>query len=205
MGFLKDFFFKKVDGSGSDSDKNYAATKDSSELNILNIKPGGIFKIRHYGPNMEDIDVEVTNRHMYSQDDSCWYELQGKGSNGKSIYLEIDMDEDLILDVSIRSDLSLNDINITKQDLEVIDEDETGKINFEGNTYNYVDSDDAIFYQDSNEDNGEEFYYFDFINKENNYTLSISVGDRGSPEVTLSQRLREDQIEVYSLTTNDKV
>ncbi len=187
MGVIIDFFFHKRE------------KPKTREKIILNVGPGGMFSIRNYGHDMEDIDVQVTARHMYSQGDSCWYELEGTASNGKKIFLEIDMDDELILSASLPDKIKLKDLGIDKSDLEEIDDEEEGEVKYNGKVYEYEDSDDACFHRDEDEDSEQPFYYFDFLNEESNTNISIAIWDRGGSEVTLSQIIREDQIDVLSL------
>ncbi len=172
---------------------------EDERLIVENVEQGGLIHIRNYGPDMEDIDVEITRKNMYCQKQFCWYELQGSASNGKQVFLEIDREDELELDISIDRELGLSDIGLTKSDLEEIDEAEEGKITFQGKVYEYDDSDEAFFYRDCDEENERAFYYWDFYNDDLEYTITVKEWERGGVDVTLTQSLREDQIEVYSL------
>ena len=148
---------------------------------------------------MKDNDIKITRKDIYCQEQFCWYELKRSASNGKQVFVEIDRDDELELDISIDRELGLSDIGLTKSDLEEIDEKEEGEITFQGKVYEYEDSDGAFFYRDCDEENERAFYYWDFYNDDLEYTITVKEWERGVVEVTLTQSLREDQIEVYSL------
>ena len=189
MGLFNKLFGKEESGKSAADER----------LIVENVEQGGLIQIRNYGPDMEDIDVEITRINMYSQEQFRWYELQGSASNGKQVFLEIDRDDELELDISIDRELDLSDIGLTKSDLEEIDKKEEGEITFQGKVYEYEDSDGAFFYRDCDEENERAFYYMDFYNDDLEFTITVKEWKRGGFEVILTQSLREDQIEVYSL------
>ena len=122
MGLFNKLFGKEESGESVEDER----------LIVENVEQGGLIHIRNYGPDMEDIDVEITRKNMYCQKQFCWYELQGSASNGKQVFLEIDREDELELDISIDRELGLSDIGLTKSDLEEIDEKEEGEITFQG-------------------------------------------------------------------------
>jgi hypothetical protein len=186
MGFLTNFFKK---------DK---PEKNKKEPSLVQIKSGGMIRVINYGPEMETIDVQIERKNMYSQDKFCWYELQGQGSNGQQIFIEIDQEDQLEIDITLERDLPLPELGVSFEQLEKIDDLEAGEIKFRGKIYEYDDSDEAFFYRDSDKNYGRKFYYWDFYNEAEGETLSIKKFERGSEKVTLMQSLREDQIEIIS-------
>lgn len=207
--FLLDFFFKKVPTDGSMPPSNGCCGSDkcgTSNVNgvvgdlppIARMRPGGVYKILNYGLDMEDIDVSVTKRNMYSQDNFCWFELQGDASNGKQIFLEIDMDDEVILDVSINRDLKLNDLHISKSDLLRMKEQHRGEIRYMELLFAFDTVGDATFYRDAELDYGRDFSYLDFYNDEKKLTISVRLYDDSSEKIILNQTLRNDQIEILS-------
>lgn len=191
MGFIRDFFYKKIDTS-------------KQTLEIENVRKGGVFHIRNYGYSMEEIDVSVTRVNMYSQGNYCWYELEGKGSNGQLVYVEIDKDGELIINATIKTDLKLKELGITKSELKEMDDEEEGEIKYEGRIYEYEDSGDATYYPECDEESGEPFYYFDFFDEESDTGINVCVWNAGGTDVSVYQSLRADQIEVYSIKSADQ-
>ncbi|MBF0360526.1 MAG: hypothetical protein HQK49_05905 [Oligoflexia bacterium] len=222
--FFVDFFFKKVPinendrGDGRESNGEFGESSESchscgsgigcgsggeniggvsGELPaIARLKPGGMYKIRNYGLDMEDVDVSVTKRNMYSEDSFCWFELQGDASNGKQIFLEIDMEDEIILEASIKRDLKLSELGISRNDLDRIRGQKQGEVRYMNMTFSLDAFAEATFYRDANLDYGRDFNYFDFYNDENKLKISIRVFDDSSDKIILSQSIRKEQVEI---------
>ena len=208
--FLLDFFFKKVPTNRGEADSSCSCSNNrcsgSSDIEgvtgdlppIARMRPGGVYKITNYGLDMEDIDISVSRRNMYSEDNFCWFELQGDASNGKQVFLEIDMDDDVILDVSINRDLKLNELHLSKTDLYRMKEQRQGRINYMDLLFEFDTSGTATFYRDAELDYGRDFSYVDFYNNEKKLTISVRLYEDSSEKIILSQNLRSDQIGVLS-------
>ncbi len=170
----------------------------STELVIENMQAGGVFAIRAFGAAMEDLDIKVLNRHLYREGRFEWIELEGETAAG-TLWLEVEIDDEKMISVTLRK-VDLSDIGLSREQLEQIDDDEAGGFSYEGVEYVYKESDAAVFYRNSNPNDGEKFYYWDFVEKGGELSIGVEKWEDGSFICSLSQAVRESQITVYSLS-----
>ena len=92
--------------------------------------------------------------------------------------------------------MKLNDIPVTPAQLDKFDYDESGSLKYDGKTYRYMESANAVFYRNSDDEKVEKLYYWDFRTG----SSIISIEKWGETyEVYLSQSMRPNQITVYSI------
>ncbi len=165
------------------------------ELRIENVETGGMIQITGIGPDLEELDVKILAKHLYKQGGSKWYELEGESVSGK-VWIDLEEDDELELTISLKK-MRLNAIGLTKKDLERIDEAEEGQFDYEGETYLYEDSDEAVFYKHADLSDGETFDYWDFENKAGNKFIGIELWDDGGYDVSYSEPIASHQITVF--------
>ncbi|MBF0299577.1 MAG: hypothetical protein HQK51_12705 [Oligoflexia bacterium] len=108
------------------------------------------------------------------------------------------MDDDVMLEVSIKRDLKLNDLSLTRNDLERIKECKQGEVKYMDMLFSYETSGGATFYRDSELDYGRDFTYIDFYNEKNKLTISVRIYEDSTEKIMLSQSLRKEQITILS-------
>lgn len=176
--------------------RNFDATSyTQNEKNILNLKVDSVIKINNAGENFEDLDLKVLAKHLYTQDDYEWYEYECSDGNQK-YWLSVEEDDELELALSLKK-LKLKDLGIGKSDLERIDDREDGQIQYEGKTYNYDDSDGAVYFRNGDENHREEFYYWEFEDKDEDFFITVENWG-GSYEASFGKYIEARQIEFYN-------
>lgn len=173
-------------------------TKGNEELNIKNVDVGGVINLRHIGNDMEDFDVTITAKNMYKEDGFTWYELEGDRGTSDKVWIEIEEDDELEVYVSLK-EIKLRDIDISKNDLKEIDDEEEGEFTYNSEKYYYEDSGSATYYKNCDEANKEKFYYWDFLTDDEKHSIGIEKWSDDSYKVTLSEYVKLSQITIYSL------
>lgn len=166
------------------------------EPRIENVGPGGVFNLRGFGPNMEDLDVIVLARHLYREGGFEWFELEGE-SGDRKIWLTVVEDDELEISVVLRK-LSLAELGLSKKQLKRFDKKEKGSFAFEGVEYVYDDSGDATFIRNGDQRSMEDFYYWDFDARDGKQSVTVEKWADGTYEVHVSQTIRASQITVYT-------
>ena len=169
-------------------------------LHIVNVDKGGIFQLRGVGKDLEDMTLKVMTKHLYQQGDYYWWELECDKGQGEKVWVEVEDDDDTIVSVVLEK-LKLGDIRTSVPDLEKIDDEETGHINFRNSSYTYEDSDEAIFYRYCDDSKPEKFYYWDFEN--GNYTISVEKWGEKDYEVFYCQKMKPTQITVLATKSSE--
>lgn len=175
--------------------------KDPNALNLENMQPGGVVRLRNVGEDMEEYDVTITGRHLYKEGSYTWHELEGDNGQQK-VWIDIEEDDETEASLTLRK-LRMEDLPISKKDLDKFDDEEEGKFEFEGKTYYYDESDKANFYRHGDTSQGEPFYYWDFEREDEKAYISIEKWDSGETEVYYSEPLKKSQVEVYSLKSQE--
>ena len=173
----------------------------SDEPDIENVGPGGVFSLRSFGPNMEDVDVTVLARHLYREGGFEWFELEGESGDQK-IWLTVEDDDELEISVTLRK-LSLAELGLSKHQLERFDDDEEGSFDFDGMKYVYEDSGAATFSRHGDRQSREDFYYWEFEARDGKSSITVERWDEGSYEGHVSQPIRASQITVYTTAGDD--
>lgn len=171
---------------------------DSEELLLKNVRAGGVVQLSRIGADMEDFDAKVIGRHAYRQGGFVWYELECDRGSSKKVWVEIEEDDEVDITIALRK-LEMRDMPFTMADLKRIDDQEQGSFEFEGHRYHYEDSDSAVFFRYSKEENAEGLYYWDFKASGANKYISVERWDDGSVDVSYAEGIDPSQIKVYSL------
>lgn len=169
----------------------------SDEPRIENMQAGGVFSLRGFGQDLDDLDVQVLSKHGYDEDGFRWFELEGD-AGGRKIWLTVETDDETELSVTLEK-LALSDLNLTQVDLDRFVEDDDGEINFRGRRYVYEDWGEAMFHRDCDESRGERFRYWEFETDDGTSALTVERWSDGSTECHLSQPLRHSQLTVYTV------
>lgn len=171
----------------------------TEELHLENVRQGGVIRLINVGENMDEYDIKITARHVYRSDDGEWYELEGDSGTDK-VWISLEEDDGLDVSLTLRK-IKFRDLDITRNDLDDMDEKGKGKFAFEGKTYHYESSQEASFFKNGNisDTNEEFFYYWEFESDDEESYITIEEWRDKSIEVTLTHPLKESQVQVYSL------
>ncbi len=189
--------WKKSQIGANQSNKAVKLSYSPDELRLENVGPGGMVQLSRIGEGLDDYDVSILSKHIYRQGESTWYELEGDKGDEK-VWIEFEEDDELEISLK-QKELKFRDLGIKKSDLERIDDEEEGYLNYEGEKFYYEDSDEAIFYRNGIEEKAEKYYYWDFENDDGTKFISVEKWSGKDYEVTYSIPLKESQIMVYSL------
>ena len=183
----------------SESQRKTSSWKPYSkdEPRIENVEAGGVIHLVNIGPNLDEFDVNIIAKHVYRKGVDTWYELEGESADGK-VWIDMEEDDGVELAITLKR-LKLRDIGVSKRDLERMDEEEDGEIEYQGETYYYEESDSAMFYRYGNEEEGESLYYWDFENEEGTKFIGIERWSDGSYDVSYSETIEPWQVTVYSI------
>lgn len=170
----------------------------SDEPRIENMQPGGLFSLRGFGADLDDIDVQVLAKHGYDEDGYRWFELEGD-AGGRKVWLTVETDDETELSITLEK-LKLGDLNLTQADLQRFVDDDEGEFLFRGRRYVYEDWGEAMFHRDCDELSGERFRYWEFESDDGDSAITIERWSDGETECHLSQPLRESQLTVYTIS-----
>lgn len=196
------YYMMKKKSSDAEAEKSEASTQRTAayskdELRIENVEAGGMIHISGIGEEMEEFDVSILAKHLYRDEGSSWYELEGESVKGK-VWIDLEEGDALSLSITLKK-VKLRDIGLSKKDLKQIDHDEEGEVRFEGETYYYEDSDEATFYRNGDESQGERYYYWDFENDDEDKFIGVEKWADGSYDVSCSEAIEGHQVTVFSL------
>lgn len=191
LGILLAVVFMK---RNADLKKNiYKMPEDA--LHITNVDKGGVFKLTGVGEYSQELNLKVLAKHLYREGDFYWWELECDKGDGEKVWVEVEDDDETVVSIVLKK-LTLKDINMTKSQLEKIDDEEYGRVKYDGMTYNYAESDEAIFYRFCDDKRPEKLYYWDF--KCGNYSVSVEKWSDNEFQVFYSQIMKPAQVIVYS-------
>jgi hypothetical protein len=180
----------------SEKDKTDQNLVGSNSLKIENVGQGGLIHLTNIGPEMEEFDLAVLARHVYKQGSSSWFELEcDKGT--EKIWLEIEEDDELEISIIVKK-LKVRELEISIKDLKIMDEEEEGEFNFEGETFYLEESDSARFLKNGNTNNYESMYYWDFENDSGNKKVCVEKWSDNSYTASVSEPIDPSQVTVYS-------
>lgn len=168
-------------------------------LIIQNVKEGGVIKIANLEGYDSDVDLKVVGRNLYMEGDYSWYELECVRNDGEKVWVDVDNDDDLVVSVVLKK-LKMSEVHLSSS-LEVIDEEETGSVKYDGAKFFYEDSGDATFYKYCDDKHKEKLYYWDF--KSGDFLVSVErwKNENGVSDTLAyySQIVRPAAITVYSI------
>ncbi len=186
---------KKLEASSKTDKRLEAIHKD--EIRLENVQVGGVLHVSLMEDSYEDYDLVITQKNKYRSGSDFWYELVGDNARAQ-VAVEYELTDSLLITIQMVR-LKLNDLPISRSDLDRIDQDESGSFDFDEKTFSFTDSGDASFYKDCNDDQSENFYYWEFKTSDGKYIVSCEQWDDGSIDVTYSKTIPKSSIEVYSL------
>lgn len=170
------------------------AQTENKELEIQNVKKGGVVHLEGVGLEMASMDLQITGRHMIKEGGSRSFELEGT-TGSDTVYLSIEDDE---IYVTLASP-SLAEVGLNPGDLDQLRVDQGKSIEYRGDSYQLASIGVAAFCKNSNELESESFEHWEFGCADGEQSLSISRWSDGSSEVSYSVPVKPTQIVVYSI------
>lgn len=167
------------------------------DLDIRNVREGAAISLSGVGPDADDFDVIVVTRHLYDEDGFTWHELECEKGTEK-VWIDIEEDDELEVSITLKT-LKLADTGLTPKQLEEIIRKDEGEVHFDGETFEYDDWGDAVFYRRGDRSKGEKLRYWDFENESETKSLSIERWGANEYQVHLSEPLESHQITLYGL------
>lgn len=165
-------------------------------LNLDTVQVGDYLRV---GANTYRINDRYRYTERYGARSWTWHELQLYClDTGDTTYLEWEMDDELVISMSMEQ-LTLTQIGLTRQDLDRIDDDEEGSIDYQGLEYEYEDSGEARFHRPHTSAEGDAFYYYDF--ETGNHAIGIERWPDNSYEVHYTVRVSPRTVTVYAVST----
>ena len=184
----------------SELQKHNLKENDSEKLIIQNVKAGGVIRILNLEGFDTDLDLKCVSRNLYMEGDYSWYELKCVNADGQIFWIDIEDDDELLVSVVLKK-LQAQELKFSGS-LQDIDENEYGAVIYNGTSFNYIDSGDAVFYKRCDNANKEKLYYWDF--QKGNKLVSVeewqnSTG-KSDMEYFYSQIINPASIIVYSIS-----
>ncbi|MCP4294034.1 MAG: DUF4178 domain-containing protein [Proteobacteria bacterium] len=174
-------------------------TPASTKLSIENMGAGGVLTLSGVKNGVEDLDLVVSAKHLYKNQTYQWYELIADGGE-KSYSIEIEMDDELEVHLS-QKNLKLRDLEIKKDQLMIMADEEDGKIQFEGKSYYFDEKGEYTFHRNCDLEKGSPVSLMEFMTEDRKNFLAIEFWNGGETEVTESIAIDPGCIKVYSLGT----
>ena len=181
---------------GQETARRISRRYGADELRIENVRGGGVLRLASFGSAARDIDVHVLARHVYREGPYEWFELEGDSELG-TIWLTVEEDDETEVSVGLRR-FDLDELGVSRRQLDRFDEEERGSFLFEEREYLYRDSGEAVFFRNGEEARPERFHYWEFETRDGGSQVSVEQWLDDSTEVHLSGPVRTAQITVYS-------
>ena len=184
-------------GENSLTDRRSGQPAVSNDPRIENMRPGGVFRLRGVGPNMDDFDVSVVGRHVYDEDGFQWLEIEGDAGTQR-LWVTVEDDDEVEVSVTLRK-ARLEEIGLTKGQMEALTDNDDHTLQVEGTTYHFEDRGQAVFHRDGDLSRGESFTYWEFESDDEKTSMTVERWSDGTFECHFSQSIRESQISIYSV------
>ncbi|HCW91540.1 MAG TPA: hypothetical protein DHU56_16035 [Marinobacter sp.] len=162
---------------------------------IEHVRTGGVIRLPPHGPDMAEVDVQITARHVYQQDGYHWFELEGESGEG-TVWLDVERDDELETSVTL-SRIRIDELGLDENGVKRL---KAGAIvNFDGRAFRMTEQGTARFLPDGDESRAEPLVFWDFEGDDDTHDLTIERWGQDH-RAYLSQRIRPSRITVYRTT-----
>ena len=193
LGYLA---FQKWSSGQMGSKSPESASPGPGTGGIEQVGPGGVIQLPPHGPDMQELDVQVTARHVYDQDGYQWYELEGE-SGGGTVWLDVERDDELETSITLRR-LRLDELGLEE---DAVDDLRSGAtVQFEGQSFRMEERGRARFWPNGNQSRAEDLEFWDFEGDDDRHDLSIERWGGQEYRAYLSQRIPPARIKVYRVS-----
>lgn len=165
-------------------------------LSIENVRKGGLIQLPPHGPDMQEIDMQVTARHVYEQGGFRWYELEGESGNG-TVWLDVERDDELETSVTIRR-LRLTELGLGAEDTHHL---EIGSsVEVEGRVFHLEERGRARFLPGGDAARAETLEFWDFESEDEQYAVGMERWGGSEIRAYLTQSISPSRIRIYRLS-----
>ncbi len=168
---------------------------DLANLTIKDAGRGDNLILSGASETYEDISFTVDRLNRYESGDDHWYELSGLWG-GKRIFVEWSEDDELEISIQRKSDLHLEEIGVSEDDLARMDEERSRSrfVDFQGKRWYYRESAEAGYFKDDGPE-GEGFYFWKF--ESDDLQLFIEKYEGDPFEVGISEKISPGRVRVF--------
>ena len=133
-----------------------------SKLTLDELGPGGIISIT-------GTDYLVEEKNRYRAGDSGWFDAKLTGEGSETWWLGWESDDE---QATLTAEIEFRELGLAPGDLDEFDEEGQGEFEYKGMTYYLSDWGEARYHR-QDEPIGEEMYYWDFYDDNNDYVVGI--------------------------------
>jgi len=170
--------------------------KQSDEMSIENVLPGGVIHLDGVGLRSESFDAQIIARHLHKRGSERWTELEAD-RGGSIVYLTVERDDEVSVNATIAQP-SIESLGLRGGDLNQLSNGQT--LTYEGTTYRPTGRGRAVFCRDHNELQPEEYEYWEFEDEDEEQFLTLVRWKDGSTEANYSVAVKPSFITIYSRT-----
>ncbi|MEQ8768787.1 MAG: DUF4178 domain-containing protein [Planctomycetota bacterium] len=192
------YFWQRMRAAKASADRDRASLARPKTL--PNVRVGGVLSVRGL-PDGEK-NLVVAKRHGYSQGSSRWGELVAEDGTDQ-VFLEFEEDDRLEVSLTRQSKERLSDLQLDEDALIRFDEDEDGTFEHDGKRWRYVESAEAFFHEDGRPGPGDGFYYWDFEEVGGPGLISVERYEGEPFTVFRGQKIRPEDVSVWSVDSAD--
>jgi hypothetical protein len=188
--------------------------QERQKYGVKDLRAGSYFRIKD---GIQDRTFQVLDFYRYAEAEKkggewreeknadLWFELKVLClNNGREMFVEMEEDDELLVFMGVKSIkmralqvMGKNTVGLTEEDLDRFEEEDEGKIKYEGEVFEYEDDGDGLFFKEGKD--GIHFFYYDFENEKGDRVIGVEGwGDEENPdyEVSLGQKVNPKTIEV---------
>ncbi len=188
--------------------------RERHKYGVKDLRPGSYFRIKD---GIQDRTYQALAFYRYAEAEKKggewrekknadqWFELKVLCLNsGREMFLEWEEDDGLQVFIGVKTlkmkalqVVGKSSAGLTGDDLDSFEEEDEGKVEYDGEILEYEDDGDALFFKE--EKGGVHFFYYDFENEQGDRVLGVEGwGDEEDPdyEVSLGQKVDPKTIEV---------
>ena len=139
----------------------------------------------------------VEQKNRYESDAGEWFEVIGEDGE-RRFWVEWAEEDELFVTATTNKDpMGLASVGLTEEKIVQMDEEHSIDNHFthEGTRYHYKNSQEAIYYEDE-EGDGEGFYLWDFVSREEKRVLSVVKWEGVPFQVFISEMVPPGKISV---------
>lgn len=185
--------------SGNDSTGHAAdrALSAASTPSLDNARKGAVIGLSAVGPNLDEFDVCVLDRHIYRAGSFEWFELEcDRGS--EKLWLTVEDDDEREISATVRAPKP-GELGLQQSEVQGWRENppEGRTLEFAGRQHSFSEAGRAQYFRSGKREDEQRFHYWDFESADEKSSIAVSLWDDGSVEVGYSLPLRSDSIVVY--------
>ena len=146
----------------------------------------------------------VERKNQYESDAGEWFEVIGEDGERRFWVEWAEEDELFVTATTNKRPMGLASVGLTEEKLIQMDEENSidSHFTYEGTRYHYKNSQEVIYYEDE-EGDGEGFYLWDFVSREEKRVLSVVKWEGVPFQVFISEVVPSEKISVLKGRTSE--